>query len=98
MIIQEQPIALASVSELVKTLESKPIHDYLKKFSKLSKKESDKLLQDLANLNNSKLKQTDLVKIADFLPQDQEELNKILLESGLNEEESNAILEIVRKY
>ena len=99
MILSKRPLALAEVDSLVqKGEEKKPINDYLKKFVVLSKADSDKLLEELRALNNLKLKEENLIKIADFLPKDIEDVSKILNEVSLSEAESNAILEIVKKY
>ena len=99
MILSRKPINLADVDALVvKGEDKKPIHDYLKKFAKLSKTEADKLLAELRELNNPKLKEENLIKLADFLPKDLEDVNKILNEVSLSEAEANAILEIVKKY
>ena len=48
------------------------------------------------DLNLLKLKETDIVKIVDFLPQDSIELNKIVNESNLDQEEISKILSILK--
>ncbi|MBS3065935.1 hypothetical protein J4229_02735 [Candidatus Pacearchaeota archaeon] len=99
MILSKKPLSLAEVNSLVpKTEERKPIHDYLKKFSLLSKADADKLVVDLRGLNNPKLKEENLIKLADFLPKDLEDVNKVLNEANLSEAEANAILGIIKKY
>jgi DNA-directed RNA polymerase subunit F len=99
MILSRKPVALAEVNALVpKSEEKKPIHDYLKKFVVLSKADADKLVAEVRALNNPKLKEEHLIKIADFLPKDAEDLNKILNDVSLSEAETNTILEIVKKY
>ena len=99
MILSKKPLTLSEVEALVpKGEEKKPIHDYLKKFVKLSKADAEKMLDDLRALNNLKLKEENLVKIVDFLPKDSEDVNKILIEANLSEAEANSILEIVKKY
>ena len=99
MILEKNPITFAEVIWHIKDKEeSKSISEYLKKFSKLSKEEALKIKSDISALNNPKLKEENIIKIIDFLPKSSEELNRILIEASLSEEESNAILEIVRKY
>ena len=99
MILSKKPVTIAEVGALVpKGEEKKPIHDYLKSFSVLSKADALKLVSELRDLNNPKLKEENFVKIADFLPRDAEDVNKILIEANLTESEANAILEIVKKY
>ncbi len=100
MIIKNRtPQTLAEVQSHVKDLdEKKDLKDYLKKFTELTKEKAEKLKEEVRALNNLKLKEENIVKIVDFLPKDSEDLNKIFTEVSLSEEESNAILEVVKKY
>jgi DNA-directed RNA polymerase subunit F len=101
MIISKKPVTMAEAASLAgesKDEEKKPVHGYFKKFTNLSKKDADKLVDEIRAINNPKLKEENLMKIADFLPRDNEDLSKILNEVGLSEAESNSILEIVKKY
>lgn len=99
MILSQKPLTLAEVKELAKGVdEKKQTADYLKKFAKLSKSDAHKLMEEAKALNNIKLKEEDFIKLADFLPQDSEELNKLLSEANLSEEEAAAILNIVKNY
>ena len=100
MIIKKTtPLTLAEVQSYAKDLEEKKdIKDYLKKFTELTKEKAEKLKEEIHSLNNLKLKEENIVKIVDFLPKDSEDLNKIFTEVSLSEEESNAIIEIVKKY
>ena len=98
MILSKKPLNLAEVKSLVASDDKKPINAYLKTFAKLSKDKTDKLIEEIRALNNLKLKEEHIMKIADFHPQDIEDMNKVLLEAGLDEAESNTILEILKKY
>ena len=99
MILEKKALTMAEVKDMTKGLEIKPeLQDYLKKFTKLSKDKSDKLIKDISSLNNPKIKDAHAVKLADFLPTDREELGKIFNDGSLTEEESNAILDITKKY
>ena len=98
-ILNKTPVTLAEVQEIVKPLEERQeVKDYLKKFTKLSKDKADKLKQELIGLNSAKLREDGITKIVDFLPEDAEDVGKILNDVSLNEEEANAILSIVQKY
>ena len=98
-ILSKQPLALAEVKEIVDKLEEKEeTKEYLKKFTQLSKDKAEKLKRDITDLNNVKINEEHAVKVVDFLPKEQEEINKIFVDVSLTEEETNAILEIVRKY
>lgn len=99
VILNKTPLTLAEVQEHVKKLEEKKaLEGYLKKFIKLKKDKADALIEELRGLNNLKMKESHMAKVADFLPQDTEDINKIFNDVSLSEEESNAILEIVKKY
>ena len=62
------------------------------------KDKADKLIEEVRALGNPKINEVGLIKIADFLPQDSEELNKLFSEVNLTEEEAGAILNIIRNY
>jgi DNA-directed RNA polymerase subunit F len=99
MILNKKPLMLAEVKEYVADLEeNKVMNDYLKSYTKLSKDKAITLAEEIKGLNNPKIKEEHIVKIVDLLPQDSEDLNKIFVEAVLTEEESNAILTIVKKY
>ena len=99
MILSRKPLTLGEVKALVPNLDEKLVlHDYIKKFSKLSGKDSEKLCSEIRAINNPKLNEESIIKIADFLPKDSEDINKILFDVSLTEEESNAILNIVKNY
>ncbi|MDO8509191.1 MAG: hypothetical protein Q7S27_05920 [Nanoarchaeota archaeon] len=97
MILGKKPLTLADVGEYVQKGETKEaVLEYLKKFGKVSKDKADKLKEAISGLNNPKIKDESIVKIIDFIPKDQEDLNKIFLENGLNEEEVLAVLAILK--
>ncbi|MBI2124317.1 hypothetical protein HYT92_00855, partial [Candidatus Pacearchaeota archaeon] len=45
-----------------------------------------------------KLKPENIAKIIDFLPEDASDINKIFIDTGLDENETAKIIEIVKKY
>jgi len=93
------PVTLAEVKELAGKLEDKPeLKAYLKKFTKLKKDKAEALKKEIADLKNPKIKEGAIVKMVDFLPKDAEDLQKIFTDVSFNEEEINAILEIIKKY
>ena len=99
MILQRRSLTLAEVKENIpEANETKVMHDYLKMFCKLSNDKAQKMIEELQALNNPKMKEEYLVKTVDMLPADAEELHKIFVDVSLSEEESNAILGIVKKY
>jgi len=94
-----KPLSLTEVKSLAGDLEEKKnLKIYLKKFGKLNEEKSKMLSEEILKLDNMKIKEEDIVKIVDFLPKNNEELNKIFREVSLDEKEANDLLEIVRKY
>jgi len=73
---------------------------YLKKFIKIKPDHVKKLKEALQNLNMIKLNPKSIAKIIDLLPEDAEDVKKIFVgeDFSLDQEEINAILEIVKKY
>lgn len=112
MIIEKEPITLAEVKEIVidKSKEIKEdsednqriraVHDLLKKIVKLKPEQARKLKEEILALGIIKLKERDVVKIIDFLPEDAEDIRKIFFGQGINldENEINSILEKIKKY
>jgi len=93
------PLTIAEAYDIVKTLEEKQeLKDYFKTFVKLSKEKAQQLAGEIRALNNPKLNDEHVIKIVDFLPTEAEELNKVLRDAGLTEVETNAVLELVKKY
>jgi len=99
MILERTAVTLAEVKEIVNDLEGKEdLNVYLKKFNKLTKDKALALSEEIQGLENMKIRGDDVIKLVDFLPKDVEDLNKIFREVSLTEEESNAIIDITKKY
>ncbi|MBS3089683.1 hypothetical protein J4461_02255 [Candidatus Pacearchaeota archaeon] len=99
MILNRTPLALAQVKKYSFSFEeNKVMNDYLKAFCKLETADAEKLSEEIRALNNPKIREEMILKILDIMPRDAEDLNKIFLEVSLTEEESNAILALVKKY
>lgn len=98
-VLNKKPLTLAELKSYSKHFEeNKVVNDYLKTFTKLEKKDSDKLIEEVRALNNPKIKEENIIKLADMLPEDAEDINKIFVEVSLSEEETNAILNIIKQY
>ncbi|MCD6576107.1 MAG: DNA-directed RNA polymerase subunit F [Nanoarchaeota archaeon] len=103
--IKETFVPISKVKEILeevkeKTYEQKLAYEHAKKFSKLDAKKATALIKELSNLEMRKLKDDQIVKIADILPKDIDDLKVILAKSKIQfkEEELQKILEIVKKY
>lgn len=99
MILNQKMVTIAEAKSYIKKLEEKQaLHDYFKKFSILTVANAEKLINELKALNNLKLREEHYIKIADMLPSDSEELAKIANDVSLSEEETQAILSLVKNY
>ena len=94
------PLSLAEVRESIKGVEDekKELEAFLKKFTKLDAKEASELRKELEGTGIIKLKPENIAKIIDFLPEDASDINKIFIDTSLDENESAKIIEIVKKY
>lgn len=96
---EEKPITMAEVVSLVGTSEkAEEIKKFIKNFNNLSLDKALKIKEEITNLNLIKLKESHIVKIVDFLPKDNSELNKVLSDVSLDQEEVSKILDIVSKH
>ena len=90
---------MAEALEYIKNEEGETkIVEFIKKFSKLEPKEAKELREQIDSLGIIKIKPEYSIKIADLLPITAEELNKIFVDVTLEEDESNKILEAVKKF
>ena len=102
MKIEMKPLSMTEAKKIVETAESgdgkKEIKDFLKKFAKMKEKEAEGMRKELEALGLMKIKEEHLVKLMDLLPEDASDINKIFVDAGLNEDEINKILEVVKRY
>jgi len=102
MIQNKKPLTLAEVHDVLKHIDSekaKNVADFIKKFIKISPAEAANLRQKIESLNIAKLRDEDAVKIADFMPDDAEDLKKIFAggEISLNQDEITQLLELLKQ-
>jgi len=76
----------------------KEIIGFIKKFTKLKSAEAKKLKKKLKELELIKLNDKHIVKLVDFLPEDSEEVKKIVVDANLNEDETKKILETIKEF
>lgn len=99
MIISMKPLSLPEVKEMATNLEqNEALALYLDKFTKLTKEKAEAMAEELRALNNSKIDDSQIVKIIDLMPKDAEDVNKIFTDMSLDEKETNDVLDIVKKY
>ena len=71
---------------------------FIKKFSKIKPEKAEELKKELIGLGLLKVKEEDIAKIIDLLPEDALDLNKIFVDVALDEDETKKILETIKKY
>ncbi|MBU0958887.1 MAG: hypothetical protein KKB31_02970 [Nanoarchaeota archaeon] len=99
MIKNETPLSLAEATEYSQGKESKiNLKAFSKKFTKLSAKDGKELRAKLEGLDLMKLDEKSIGKIIDILPENQEDLGKIFIGIGLDDEETKKVLDLVKEY
>lgn len=101
MILDNKSITMAEAKEILKdydTEKAKASILMIKKFVKLSAEDAKKIHSEIKKLNIEKLKEQDIVKIIDFLPEDAESLRKIFTgtDISLDQDEISKILEVIK--
>ncbi|MCR4327279.1 MAG: hypothetical protein NUV46_01735 [Nanoarchaeota archaeon] len=95
MIKKTTPLSIAESEVYIKDDELK---SFFKKFTKLNSKKANEIREKLTTLNLIKLNEKHISKIIDLLPEDREELLRILPDSNLDENETNTILSTIKEY
>ena len=102
MIIDSKSLSLAEASELMEQVkegeQNEEMLQFIKNFSKISSKEAKSLREELEKMDLIKIKAEHITKIIDLLPEDEVDVSKIFVDSNLNKEEVERILEVVKKY
>jgi len=100
MIQNNEPLSMTEAMEYAKKdLETgKEVVGFIKKFTKLKPAEVKKLKDKLKELDLIKLNEKNMCKLVDFLPENTEDLNKILVDVNLNEDETKKILDTIKEF
>lgn len=94
-----KPLDMQEVVEIIGDREDKKdVIGFVKKFSKIKLEAARKLKAELESLGIVKMSEKDVAKVIDFLPEDASDINKIFTDISLDEDETNKILEVVKKY
>ena len=78
--------------------EQKNALEFLRKFSKVSEKKTEELMEELGKI--SRLKERQIVAISDMLPQNEEELRVLFANEivTLKDEDKKKVLSLVKKF
>jgi len=100
MIKERKPLALYEVKEILGKIEEtskvKEAKIHIKKFCKIDPEKAKKLREELERLDIIKLKETDISNLINILPENAVELNTIVMEAGLDADETNKVLETIK--
>ena len=98
MIISREPISMSESLAYLGKEEQAETKAFVKKFVKLDDKKAKELREKLEGLDILKLNEMNIPALIDFLPQNKEELNKVLSSANLDEDETNKVLQTVKEY
>jgi len=102
MIKERTPLNMSEVSEVLKEIKetdkTKELKSFIKEFSSITPAKARELKEELIKLDIIKLKGGDIAKMIDIMPEDAAELNKIFVDIALDADETNKILETIKKY
>ena len=94
---EEKPLTISEVISLIgDSPRGSEIKEFLKQFNSMPAEKALEIKKKLEDLNILKLRETDIVKIIDFMPEDATELNKIVSESNLNADEIAQVLDAIK--
>ena len=99
MIKNRESLSMAEVEEYTKDNENAAeLNKFLKKFVSPEVKKAKELRNNLLELNLIKVKSDHISKIIDVLPETPEDLNKIFVDTNLDENETQKILDTVKQF
>lgn len=100
MINHSEPLSMAEAIEYVKKTENNgsEVAGFMKKFIKLNSKKAKELMEKIEKLELMRVKKEHIVKIIDLMPEKQEDLNKIFVDVGLDEDETKKILDTIKEF
>lgn len=96
MIREMKPISMVESRDI--TEKDSETYKFLKKFARLKTEDAGKLREEIEKLELLKVKPEHIVKIIDIFPEDAADLNKIFVDVSLDEDETNKLLEIIKKH
>jgi DNA-directed RNA polymerase subunit F len=99
MIINEKkPLSIGEAQELIDKKENPELKKFLGEFTKIKAEDAKKLREKINELDLLKIKSEHISMIINLLPDTKEELNKIFTDSGLDEEETKRVLDVVKEF
>jgi DNA-directed RNA polymerase subunit F len=97
MIKSTKALSMAEAKELVSETDPET-KAFIKNFTELTSNQAKEMRDKLMSLDMIKLNEKHISKIIDILPEDKEELGKILNDISLDETETTQVLDTVKQY
>ena len=100
MIISNKPLSMAESLKYTQGDETDEtdIKGFIKKFVKISTKDAEEMRKKFEEINLLKVKEEHIAKLIDLLPEDSEDLNKIFVDTNIDEDESKKIIDVIKQY
>ena len=97
MIKSTKAISIAEAKEYVSE-DNTEMKGFMKAFSELTSEQAKEMREKFLGLDLIKLNEKHISKLIDVLPEDKDELGKILNDVSVSEDETNKILDIIKEY
>ncbi|MBU2562291.1 MAG: hypothetical protein KKF68_01360 [Nanoarchaeota archaeon] len=97
MIKEMTPLSMSEATEYIDKSCETDVKGFVKKFVKIKPKDAKELKEKLEKLELMKMKEEQIIKIVDLMPENSEDLNKIFVDVNLNEEEIKKVLETIKE-
>jgi len=89
---------MAEATEYVDKTSGAEVLAFIKKFTGISAKDGKEMREKITSLGSIKIDERSVGKIIDLMPENKEELNKILVGISLEDDEIKSILDIVKEF
>jgi DNA-directed RNA polymerase subunit F len=100
MIKENTPLSITESLEYMnsKNESEEKVKIFMEKFKKLDLKKAQSLREKIERMELLKVKDSEISKIIDLVPENKESLNKIFTDVSLTEEESKQILDSIEEF
>lgn len=100
MIRESKPLSMPEALEYLdkKKEQEANLIEFIKKFTKLPAKKAQELRTKLNELRLMRLKDEDITKIIDIMPEKSDDSNKTLSGVSLDEDETKKVLETIKEF
>ncbi len=100
MIKTTKPLSMAEATKFIKGKDGieAEVKGFIKKFTKMKLENAKSIRKKIEELDLMKVKSEHISKIIDLMPNNEEDLNKIFVDVGLDKDETQKILDILKEF